>query len=221
MGMSLTVGVAAQSQSDYRESFIPLSEAELIQQAHDNNSRAQHQLATRLAEGRGAIPQNISQSLNWYNRAAKNGLRPRFSSSSSSPTVDLLPSPPLRNHHFIPVSDPSSGPPPDAIISLSESEIISQQTVGFDATQSGGSNSLVLYSWDFGNGETAQGIAASTVYDSPGTYVASVVVMDSAGQFASDRVTVTVLAEQDDLPLLTRIPVSHFCFLLRLQTTME
>ena len=65
VGVSVVIGAAAQDQLEYRESVIPLSESELIRRAHDEDVPAQHQLATRLAEGRGAIPKNISQSLFW------------------------------------------------------------------------------------------------------------------------------------------------------------
>jgi len=194
-------GVAAQGQTGYRESLIPLSDAELIQRALNKDSYAQHQLATRLAEGRGAIPQNIPQSLFWYERAARNGLRPRFSSAGSSATVDLLPSPALRNHHSVLVSAPASESAPEVVASVSTSEVNPQQSVGFDASQSIGVNGLVVYSWDFGNGETAQGVTASTSYDLPGTYVASVVVLDSTGQIGKDVITITVLAAQDNVPL--------------------
>ena len=201
MGLSVVAGVVAQELAGYRESLVPLPEAELVERAHDRDFQAQHQLAARLAEGRGAIPQNISQSLFWYERAAKNGLRPRFSNAASSPTVELLPAIPLRNHHSVLVSAPSTGSTPEVIISVSASEVSTQQAAVFDASLSGGENSLVLFSWDFGNGETAQGPIASTEYSSPGTYVASAIVMDSAGQFARNVVTINVSPEQDELPL--------------------
>jgi Asp-tRNA(Asn)/Glu-tRNA(Gln) amidotransferase A subunit family amidase/PKD repeat protein len=53
---------------------------------------------------------------------------------------------------------------------------------------------IVGYSWSFGNGQTASGVTASATYDTPGTYVVSLTVIDDRGGTATATSTVTVAA---------------------------
>jgi PKD repeat protein len=69
-------------------------------------------------------------------------------------------------------------------------------TVSFDASASRDLDGAIgEYRWDFGDGTTAAGAAASHVYDEPGTYVVVLTVVDDAGSACSavtDTMTVMV-----------------------------
>ncbi|HEY3396164.1 MAG TPA: LamG-like jellyroll fold domain-containing protein [Armatimonadota bacterium] len=66
--------------------------------------------------------------------------------------------------------------------------------IRFDGAQSGStSGKLVSYAWDFGDGATARGAAATHTYAQVGTYPASLTVRDDQGRSDTSHVTVTVL----------------------------
>jgi len=66
-------------------------------------------------------------------------------------------------------------------------------TVNFSAAQSRDSDgSIVSYSWNFGNGQTATGITASTTYTTNGTYRAILTVRDNDGAIDTAAITITV-----------------------------
>ncbi|MBN1275002.1 PKD domain-containing protein, partial [Candidatus Woesearchaeota archaeon] len=52
--------------------------------------------------------------------------------------------------------------------------------------------SIVLYEWDFGNGDTATGAHASVVYDDEGAYTVTLTVTDDEGDQDTDTLSVTV-----------------------------
>ena len=59
-------------------------------------------------------------------------------------------------------------------------------TLAFDASASRDLDGAIgEYRWDFGDGTTAEGAAASHVYDKPGTYEVSLTVVDDAGSSCS------------------------------------
>ncbi len=58
--------------------------------------------------------------------------------------------------------------------------------------------SIVSYSWDFGNGQTAQGLASQVTYTTAGTYVITLTVKDNRGATATASETIVV-----DPPLTT------------------
>lgn len=64
------------------------------------------------------------------------------------------------------------------------------QTVLFDASSSGGS--IAQYRWSFGDGTTAIGRTVSHAYDSPGTYVVTLTLVDALGRSASSSRSLTV-----------------------------
>ena len=64
------------------------------------------------------------------------------------------------------------------------------QTVLFDATASRGS--IVEYQWNFGDGGRGSGRTASHQYDTPGTYIATLTLVDANGRSASLSQSITV-----------------------------
>ncbi len=63
--------------------------------------------------------------------------------------------------------------------------------VQFDAGASSDNGEIVEYEWAFGDGTTASGEVVTHAYAAPGTYTATLTVTDSAGNAATDAVTVT------------------------------
>jgi hexosaminidase len=74
--------------------------------------------------------------------------------------------------------------------------------VAFDAAASSSPNgAIVSYAWDFGDGETANGITVSHTYPDKGVYAVTLTVTDSAGKSGSRSLTVEAL---------NRVPVADF-----------
>jgi PKD repeat protein len=59
---------------------------------------------------------------------------------------------------------------------------------------------IVSYDWNFGDGNAASGMTASTTYSSPGAYSAVLTVVDSDGLAASATVTINVTAPANIAP---------------------
>ncbi|MDD5219951.1 MAG: PKD domain-containing protein, partial [Candidatus Bipolaricaulis sp.] len=68
--------------------------------------------------------------------------------------------------------------------------------IAFNGYGSGGS--ITTYSWSFGDGTSAQGVAPSHAYSVPGTYTATLTVFGPGGQ-SSDSASVSVTAAQPAL----------------------
>lgn len=69
--------------------------------------------------------------------------------------------------------------------------------------------SIVSYTWNFGNGQTATGPLASTTYTSPGSYLVRLTVVDNRG--ASRNTTITVVAGSTNVrpvAVLSALPTS-------------
>lgn len=71
------------------------------------------------------------------------------------------------------------------------------EAVNFSA-QSSDPDAVVSYSWDFGNGETSDEQNPVHFYSQEGVYTATVEVVDTDGDTASDQVMITVQAELMD-----------------------
>ena len=83
------------------------------------------------------------------------------------------------------------------------------QSVIFDASTSTSTNaSILLYQWDFGDGDKASGITAQHAFDDPGTYVVTLTVTDSIGRV--NRVSQSITVTQGTVPTATivRSPTS-------------
>ncbi len=88
-------------------------------------------------------------------------------------------------------ASPASGPTP--------------LTVAFTATANDPDGQVVSYTWDFGDGQTGSGAAASHDYVQAGTFTARVTVVDNEGASASASTTITATVpvvdlDQDGLP---------------------
>jgi len=78
-------------------------------------------------------------------------------------------------------------------------------TAAFDGSDSSDPDGTIAqYSWDFGDGKTGSGIRASHVYETAGTYQATLTVTDEKGSSASASRTISV-SEPDKNP-----PVADF-----------
>ncbi len=73
---------------------------------------------------------------------------------------------------------------------------INRDTVWVNASSSSGALS---YSWDFGDGNSANGINAEHIYDSSGTFVVSLIVLNECGVSDTSLIPVTVVP--CDVPL--------------------
>lgn len=73
--------------------------------------------------------------------------------------------------------------------------------VSFDAR--GSTGNIVTYEWDFGDGKTGIGVTCSHTYYETGTYQAALTVRDVTGNFDTDQLTVTVIADDTSPPVDT------------------
>lgn len=67
--------------------------------------------------------------------------------------------------------------------------------VSFDGSQStdpDGTADIVNYNWNFGDGTTGSGVILSHTYKNNGTYTATLIVTDSAGNTSSDSAQITI-----------------------------
>jgi PKD repeat protein len=64
------------------------------------------------------------------------------------------------------------------------------------AGSSDAGGSIVSYSWNLGNGQTATGAAPSVTYATAGTYTITLTVTDNGGLTATDQATITVTGAQ-------------------------
>ncbi|MBK9052634.1 MAG: PKD domain-containing protein [Chloroflexi bacterium] len=77
------------------------------------------------------------------------------------------------------------------------------QTTTFTATVTAGTH--VVFTWAFGDGQTATGATVSHVYANPGIYTATVTASNSLGQLiATTQVTIMAPVYQQYLPLISK-----------------
>jgi len=89
---------------------------------------------------------------------------------------------------------------PTAVISASNTSGTGPLLTSFDGTGSYDSDgSLVSYSWDFGDGNTASGSVASHSYNVAGTYTATLTVTDDSAATNTSSIAITV-TEQATAP---------------------
>ena len=87
----------------------------------------------------------------------------------------------------------ATNPPPVAVFSVSNDYPCAGDTVEFDASASTDANGeIVSYEWDFGDGETGNGIGTSHAYTEDGYYVVTLTLTDDAGAIGTTTHAVTV-----------------------------
>jgi heat shock protein HslJ len=89
--------------------------------------------------------------------------------------------------------------PPTAVIEGPGQAAVGQEVTFQGGNSTPGSSAITGYSWDFGNGQTASGPAASTVYDTPGDYQVSLTVSDENGLSGSASLQISIQAGQGGL----------------------
>lgn len=78
--------------------------------------------------------------------------------------------------------------------------------VAFDASLSSDPDGDTLsYNWNFGDGSTGTGVIVSYIYDTPGSYIASLTVTDGKGGSAQKTQTISVTSTEVNTP-----PVASF-----------
>ncbi|MCK5324034.1 MAG: PKD domain-containing protein, partial [Desulfobulbaceae bacterium] len=102
---------------------------------------------------------------------------------------------------------------PSADISTGALEGPAPFFVSFDGSGSNDPDGqITVYSWDFGDGNTASGVSAQHTFTEPGDYTTTLTVTDDRGgtSMASVTVTVTTETQQDFLPLETgEVEITH------------
>jgi PKD repeat protein len=89
---------------------------------------------------------------------------------------------------------------PTAVFSSTPQQGDAPLSVSFDASASSDSDgTIVSYTWDFGDGQTATGVSQNHVYSLPGSYLVQLTVTDNLGATAQSTVTITVNAVQSGL----------------------
>ncbi|WP_224484392.1 PKD domain-containing protein [Robertkochia aurantiaca] len=86
--------------------------------------------------------------------------------------------------------DKASGSPVASFTAVPTSGAVPLE-VSFDASASTDDGSIVNYAWDFGDGNTANGITTSHTYQSAGTFTATLTVTDDQGNSTAEAVTIT------------------------------
>jgi PKD repeat protein len=91
--------------------------------------------------------------------------------------------------------------PPVAVIKASPSSGPAPLAVAFSGTGSTDPNGKITsYAWNFGDGKSGSGSAATHTYSSPGTYTAMLTVADESGGSATANVSISVSAAPPAAP---------------------
>lgn len=104
---------------------------------------------------------------------------------------------------------PFGGAPPTALFSATPTSGDAPLLVDFNAGASNDPDgNIVTYGWDFGDGNTANGISPSHTYINPNVYTAELTVVDNDGNVSttSQTITVTAGAPQDQSISFSPIP---------------
>ncbi|MEP2238632.1 MAG: PKD domain-containing protein [Maribacter sp.] len=81
---------------------------------------------------------------------------------------------------------------PTAVASADVTSGEAPLVVSFIGDQSTGVNEIVSYAWDFGDGETSTDANPTYIYNTPGTFIATLIVTDSEGLTGTSTIEITV-----------------------------
>ncbi len=85
----------------------------------------------------------------------------------------------------------AGGRPPVASFTMDFDVVPADQVLGFDASDSYDSDgSITSYSWDYGDGETGEGVSRFHYYELPGEYLVTLTVVDDSG--ATDTISLVI-----------------------------
>ncbi len=93
------------------------------------------------------------------------------------------------------VDDGADETPPEADAGPDQVAIVGDP-VAFDGSGSGDNIGVVLYSWDFGDGDTATGMRVSHTFVEAGDYTVTLEVSDAAGNTMTDTLRVSLSAPE-------------------------
>jgi len=120
------------------------------------------------------------------------------------PVVDTPTAAPLPD---TPTPIPVSANPPVAGFSFNPGSPEVGQSVSFDGGFSSGDSAIQDYRWDFGDGQSGQGMGVQHAFAAPGQYQVTLTVVDSAGQSSAPSAQQVVVASQPTPePTATPIP---------------
>ena len=81
----------------------------------------------------------------------------------------------------VPTPDPGPGNPPQAVFDYDPKQVDVGDAVSFDGGFSFGDNTIVDWAWDFGDGNTANGMGVQYAYNTAGRYPVVLTVTDDQG----------------------------------------
>ncbi|MDX2367533.1 MAG: PKD domain-containing protein, partial [Colwellia sp.] len=85
--------------------------------------------------------------------------------------------------------------PPTALISTNTTSGSGPLEVSFDGANSTDDGSIVIYSWNLGDGNTATGSLVNHTYTAAGSYIAVLTVTDDGGKTSSATITINVTVQ--------------------------
>jgi PKD repeat protein len=91
--------------------------------------------------------------------------------------------------------------PPAAKVTADPYNVLSYEIVSFDSTGSTDLEGMITYLWDFGDGNRSYEIMPKHFYTVPGSYVASLTVIDTAGQTNTLNLTAIQVANRGPVAL--------------------
>lgn len=78
------------------------------------------------------------------------------------------------------------------------SEFEAEEIITFQGTGNAPDGTIVSYSWDFGDGNTASGQTVTHAYLEEGDYTVSLTVTDDVGATATDSISIAIASEDHD-----------------------